>query len=208
MDNSGAATALALIVVMSFAVDRIVAGLIFLLSFSSAWVSRFPAPALISEDGPRAKAERDNKLAYFAIAAALCIGILAAFPNVRIIRTLGLSQAASASVMAALGEQNKTASPTPTATQTATATPQGNASPGATGSPNDRAASSAATPFWPPAESIFDFVVTALILMGGAERIAALIKVPGAAGGEKPAEHPIQVTGKLTLEDGGAGKSA
>jgi hypothetical protein len=195
MENSGAATAIALIVVMSFAVDRIVAGLIFLLSFNSAWARRFPAPAAIPEDAPRAKAERDNKLAYFAIAGALCIGILAVFPNVRIIRTLGLSEAASASVMAALGQQNKTASPTPTAT------PQADASPGATGSPAPRAAASAATPFWPPAEPIFDFVVTALVLMGGAERIAALIKVPGAAGGEKPAEHPIQITGKLTLED-------
>jgi len=50
----------------------------------------------------------------------------------------------------------------------------------------------------------FDVVLTALILVGGADRVAELLKVPGARGGDKPVERPVQVTGTLVLEDGAA----
>jgi len=49
-------------------------------------------------------------------------------------------------------------------------------------------------------------VLTALILVGGADRVAELLKVPGARGGDKPVERPVQVTGTLVLEDATAKK--
>ena len=52
----------------------------------------------------------------------------------------------------------------------------------------------------------FDVVLTALILVGGADRVAELLKVPGARGGNKPVERPVQVTGTLVLEDATAKK--
>jgi hypothetical protein len=173
MENSSAATAIALIVVLSFAVDRIVAGLLFALSLNGRWRNRFPDPASVQEEPAKSSAERKEKLVYFVLAATLCIGILAAFQNVRIIKALGMAAAAPAE--------------------------QSNSTPATTGSE---------TPTRPPTEGVLDFIITGLILMGGAERIAAIIKVPGAGGGEKPGEHPVHITGKLTLEEPGGKKAA
>jgi hypothetical protein len=52
----------------------------------------------------------------------------------------------------------------------------------------------------------FDVVLTALILVGGADRVAELLKVPGARSGEKAVERPVQVSGTLVLEDASAKK--
>ena len=52
----------------------------------------------------------------------------------------------------------------------------------------------------------FDVVLTALILVGGADRVAELLKVPGARSGEKTVERPVQVSGTLVLEDASAKK--
>jgi len=54
----------------------------------------------------------------------------------------------------------------------------------------------------------FDVVLTALILVGGADRVAELLKVPGARGGDRAADRPVQVTGTLVLEDGAAKRVA
>jgi hypothetical protein len=217
MENSGAATAIALILVMSFAVDRIVAGLLFLLFFSSTWRRMFPEPSSISEDGPRSKAERDNKVIYFVLAGALCIAILAGFPNVRIVSALGLSRGADETSNTAAASSKAATGSTPSSTPS----PPTGAAP--RGSPDLSASASASptssrtptvgsglssTPSQPFGESILDFIVTGLILMGGAERIAALIKLPGAPGGERLGDHPIQITGKLTLEEPGGKKEA
>ena len=52
-----------------------------------------------------------------------------------------------------------------------------------------------------------DFLVTLIVLTGGADRIAALLKAPGSSGGAgEAAPRPIQITGKLTLDEP-AGKS-
>jgi len=192
MENSGAATVIALIVVLSFAVDRAVAGLLFVLSLSSKWRRGFPEPALVSEDEARARAERRKKLIYFALAAVLSVAILAGFPNVRIIRALGLSKAANESAANPAATASPTPNPAPTPTPSASPTTGAGTSPG---------------PSW-PLESILDFIVTGLILMAGAERIAVLIKPPGAAGGEGSREQPIHITGKLTVEDAGGSKEA
>ncbi len=67
----------------------------------------------------------------------------------------------------------------------------------------------------PPAEGVLnasffrflDTVVTGLALMGGAERLSALAKGVAPEKGEAPAA-PIQVTGKLTLEESGTARAA
>ena len=48
-----------------------------------------------------------------------------------------------------------------------------------------------------------DVLVTVIVLAGGADRVAAFLKAPGASGGGEAAPRPIQVTGKLTLDDSG-----
>jgi hypothetical protein len=44
-------------------------------------------------------------------------------------------------------------------------------------------------------------VLTALILMGGAERLAELLKGPGAGSSGASSDPPITITGTLQLED-------
>jgi len=48
-----------------------------------------------------------------------------------------------------------------------------------------------------------DPAVTWVVLMGGAERIGAFVKLPAGGGAaEKREEQPIEVRGRLTLDDG------
>jgi len=47
-----------------------------------------------------------------------------------------------------------------------------------------------------------DWLVTGVVLLGGAERIAAFVKPPQAVPQGKAKEPPVEVTGTLTLEDG------
>lgn len=53
-----------------------------------------------------------------------------------------------------------------------------------------------------------DRFFTLLALVGGSDRIAAIVGSPGSAKNQKPPESPIRVTGTLTLEDGGSGRGA
>ena len=94
--NSGAMTrvdgfsAIALVLVVSFAIDRLVRGLLFVLSYSSAWASRFPDPAFNS--GPiSAEAERNRRLIYFVLAGSLGMIALGWFGQVRILSALGFT---------------------------------------------------------------------------------------------------------------------
>jgi hypothetical protein len=50
-----------------------------------------------------------------------------------------------------------------------------------------------------PRNPIFDALVTVLVLVGGSDRVAALLKVPDTGGDAKPVEKPVEVTGTLTL---------
>jgi len=52
----------------------------------------------------------------------------------------------------------------------------------------------------PDANPVVDWIVTGLLLMGGAERLSGLIQ-PGAAEKPDPKPIPIEVTGTLTIED-------
>lgn len=80
-------SAIAVIIILSFGIDRIVTGMLFLLSFVRAWEARFPAP---SSDAPARGAKR-YKLVYFTLAGVLAIVVLAMFGHVRIFEALGFA---------------------------------------------------------------------------------------------------------------------
>src|SRR5215468_2117356 len=134
-------SAIAVVLIASFAVDRIVTAILFLLAYNKRWDSRFPDPALQPEGELREKAARNRKLAYFCIGAALAIPLIAGFGRIRILAALGF-----------------------------------------------------------PTNRYLDIIVTGLILIGGSERVAEMLKlgVPGEAKGEA---KPITISGKLVLED-------
>jgi hypothetical protein len=94
--NSGAMTrvdgfsAIALVLVVSFAIDRLVRGLFFLLSYSSAWARRFPDPAFNS-GAISAEAERNRRLIYFVLAGSLGMIALGWVGQVRILSALGFT---------------------------------------------------------------------------------------------------------------------
>jgi hypothetical protein len=81
-------SALALVIVVAFAIDRLVRGLLFALSYWPLWARVFPDPAL---DGgtDSAPAERNRKLIYFALAGSLAVIALAWVGGVRILAALG-----------------------------------------------------------------------------------------------------------------------
>ena len=148
MDRIDGVTALALVLIASFAIDRIVTGSLFLLSFIGAWDRRFPDPASVKDEVERARAEKKHKLVYFAIAGILGGVVLVWIGNFRILS-------------AVLRSQDKS---------------------------------------FPSVNPVLDTIITALLLMGGADRLAQVLKMPGASGGEKSESKPIQITGKLILE--------
>jgi len=135
-------SAIAVVLIASFAVDRIATAILFLLAYAKGWRRRFPDPALQAEGEPREKAASNLKLAYFCIGAVLAIFLLAGFGKIRIMAALGF-----------------------------------------------------------PTSNYLDIVVTGLILIGGADRVAELLKT-GAPGEAKSEPKPITITGKLVLEDG------
>lgn len=136
-------TLVAVILVGSFAIERITNAALFLLSLLKPVRRIFPDPAPLADPAERAAAEKKKTLLYFAIAGVLGLGVLAGYGNLRVLRAVGV-------------ETN----------------------------------------------AYFDAILTGLILVGGADRVAELLKLPGSRGGEKPAERPIQITGTLVLEEG------
>lgn len=83
-------SAIALILIVSFAIDRLIRGLFFLLSYSRAWSNAFPDPEL-NDVAPSARAERNRKLIYFSLAALLAMVALGWFGRVRILAALGFT---------------------------------------------------------------------------------------------------------------------
>jgi hypothetical protein len=140
-------TLLAIIVIGSFAIERITNGVLFFLALFKWWRRVSPDPTSLIDPTARAAAERRHTLIYFVLAFALGL-VLTSFGNLRVLNAVGLETK------------------------------------------------------W-----FFDVFLTALILVGGADRVAELLKVPGARGGGKPAERPIQISGTLVLEEG-TGKKA
>ena len=131
-------TAIALILIASFAIDRIVTAALFLLSFVIPWLD----PGSIESPGARVRAEKLYKLVYVTIAGVLAIGVVAQYGGIRLLSALGMAS-----------------------------------------------------------DPLLDTFLTGIVLVGGSDRIAALLKLPGAPDAERAAPPPIQITGKLTLED-------
>jgi len=167
---------LVLILVGSFAIDRIVAGLLFLLSFNKAWNRRFPEPLSVQDGPKRIHAEKKQKLVYVSLAAVLAIVLLAGFGNIRVLAALGVQprQESAAPANPASGPAVAPAGQPPAPVQP----PQG-------------------TPFY----LLLDIFLTGLVLVGGADRISAILKEHGVAGGEKSGAKPVEITGKLILQD-------
>jgi hypothetical protein len=179
-------SAIALVLIASFAVDRVVTGILFLLGFNKKWVQWCPDPKLVDDRAARTVAERRQKLAYFILAGFFGIIVLAGLGHVRILTAMGLrpGSAMETSSLASLAS----ASPTPAA---------GSASP--TPAPAATLGMSRAL------FSFLDILFTGLLLMGGADSISRVLKLPGVATTESPPSRPIEITGKLTLEDRGPG---
>ena len=140
-------SAIAVLLIAAFAIDRIVTAILFLLGFIPAWSRMF------SDD-------KRNKLIYFVFAAVFSAGVVVALSGMRTVDATGQ---AGTGILYALGFKQH----------------------------------------W------IDVVLTMLILMGGAERISEVLKNIDAskAVSEKPA--PIEITGKLTLDEGSTiGRSA
>jgi hypothetical protein len=81
--------AIAVILIASFAIDRVVTGLLFLLSFIKPWARWLPSPAPEDDPKARAAAEKKHKLVYFALAAALGTVVVSYFGDVRILAYVG-----------------------------------------------------------------------------------------------------------------------
>jgi len=78
-------TAVALVLIASFVIDRSANGVLFLLSLVPVFCRRFPEPITKADPVERTMAEKKRKLAYFLIAGALGIGVVAWFGNVRLL---------------------------------------------------------------------------------------------------------------------------
>jgi hypothetical protein len=140
-------SAIAVLLLAAFAIDRIVTAILFLLGFIPAWSRVFSD-------------EKRGKLIYFTFAAVFSAGVVVALSGMRTVDATGQ---AGTGILYALGFKQH----------------------------------------W------IDVVLTMLILMGGAERISEVLKNIDAskAVSDKPA--PIEITGKLTLDEGSTiGRSA
>ncbi len=138
-------SAIAVILIASFGIDRIVTGLLFLLSFIKPWDRVFPHPSKTHDSMERTKVERKHKLVYFVIAGILGVVVLAFIGEVRIFYALGFTNT----------------------------------------------------------NYILDSIMTGLILMAGSDRVAVILKLmpDGASGAKTTESRPIEITGRLILED-------
>ena len=95
----GGVDAIALILILSFAIERVAASVMFLLSYKYA----FAAPARVDDAGKRAIAERDHKLVYSLLAVTLGIGVLlASGGDFLVLRKLGIVPTPSPKLLSAL----------------------------------------------------------------------------------------------------------
>ena len=139
-------TAIAAILIASFAIDRLVTGTLFVLSFSKAFNRLFPDPALAQDAPTHSAAEKKRTLLYFILAGLVALGIVVGYGNVSILAAVGFS----------------------------TINPK------------------------------LDRILTGLVLIGGAERIADILKW-GVGGGVQRASResqPLEITGKLIRKAG------
>jgi len=146
-------TAVAALLIASFAIERISAGVLFVLSFIRGWNNRFPDPATVADPAARYHAERKMKIVRFVLAALIGLPLLAWYGKVQILGAVGFAGI----------------------------------------------------------DPDLDRLLTGVILVGGADRIAEVLKwagaeahgtkgLPAATSGAHAVSEPLEVTGKLTLE--------
>jgi hypothetical protein len=137
----------ALIVIASFAIDRVSGGTFFLLSLFEIWNRHFPDPATIEDPIQEQSALKRTKLAYYCLAGFLAAVLVFKF-DISVLKALQVGD--------------------------------------------------------PLQHPWLDHLFSVLVLLGGSDQIAALLKSPHAGKAPEGASHqPIEVTGKLMLEDGG-----
>ena len=145
----GGLSAIAVLLIAAFAIDRIVNAILFLLSFWNTWDERFPDPAEVAEGKDRVRAQRNQKLIYYVLAGICSSAVIVALDFNGILYHIGFKS------------------------------------------------------HW------IDVFLTVLILMGGAERLAELLKTPGAPGVASASEDkPLEVRGTLQLVDTPAKEAA
>ncbi|HEV2425051.1 MAG TPA: hypothetical protein VGZ29_09520 [Terriglobia bacterium] len=134
---------MAALIIAAFAIDRIVAGLLFLIGFCGKRARAISDPAFAADP----QSARLRQLIYFLTAAPLCAAVLIELPGFRVLSGLGY-----------------------------------------------------------PANATLDTLITALIMLGGADRMSDLVgKLPEAAQ-TRPAPKPLEVTGRVILEEAGEGR--
>jgi len=138
--------AIALILIGSFALDRIIAGLFFLLSYNSD-LRKLLDPSAISDPEKQARAKRNYRLLYAIFGWYLGSVVMAGYMHIRLF---------SSTVVPGSEFIGK----------------------------------------YP----LLDIFLTGLVLMAGADRLAEALKLLGGSGVSKQKEAPIEVRGKLVLE--------
>jgi len=184
--NANPVNVILMILLAAFVIDRIATAALFALSFSNGWTQRFPDPSMMEQPEERNRAARNQKLIYFVLGGILALWFLAIYKNVGVLGALGFQADETAASSRPPGDQNATPTPTPPTILTATPTPSSQVSTVASSKPT---------------RSLGDFLLTWLILVGGAENIAKLLKGYGDSGTGKTESQPIEITGKLTLEE-------
>src|SRR5215475_7900874 len=111
-------SAIALVLIAAFAIDRVVNGLLFLLGFNKKWACWCPDPKLIDQTAPRIAAERRQKLVYFVLAGFFGMIVLAGLGHVRILTAMGLRP--ESAVISPSTSTSGGASPSPSPARSAT----------------------------------------------------------------------------------------
>lgn len=161
-------SAIAVIGIASFGVDRIVTGLQFLLPYIPAYARKFPEPTSDMNAETLLNATRHKKMMYFVLAFLLSSFIVWQL-DLRVFEAIGFKPITTAVESKAAPKEepgffSKVAGIFPSAG------------------------------WW---RKFLDGLFTTLILIGGADRVAALLKIPGS---KKSEPRPIEVKGRLFLE--------
>ena len=171
--------AIALIAILAFVIDRVVSTLLFVLSFNHAWSRRFPDPSLREPGRSQIEAEKKQKLIYLIMAGVLSLLVILSFGRMSILPALGVEYPQNPSTDAKLAQTAADAKPPQTKTDTSLQNV-------------------------PARFVLLDIFLTTLLLVGGADRMGQLVKMIGGTGlmgVEKAEPKPLQVTGRLILEE-------
>lgn len=83
-----ATSVLVLILVLSFAADRLAKGILFLVGFIPGWSKWFPDPRLVRDQDRRVRAKNRLLLVYTVLVASIAGTAILKFPELRIIQAL------------------------------------------------------------------------------------------------------------------------